>query len=42
MYSSHHKAFTSLPNSEEEDSLQLVVRLSVRQEDHVEACVRGG
>ena len=42
MYSSQHEAFTSLPDSEEEDSLQLVVGLGVREEDHVEASVGGG
>ena len=42
MYSSHHEALAALPDGKEEDFLQGVVGLRVREEDHVEAGVRGG
>ena len=42
MNSSHHEALAALPDGEEEDLLQGVVGLRVREEDHVEAGVRGG
>ena len=42
MYSRQHEPLTALPDCEEEDSLQGVVRLGVREEDHVEAGVAGG
>ena len=42
MYSSHHEALAALPDGQEEDLLQGVVGLRVREEDHVETGMRGG